>query len=400
MYNIKVLIFITFLLVLPGVYTIHAHTDLENAKTDYSLAASEYAIAYGKWETAERIKGDLENSLEVTVSEWNSNLEDIEENIIDAMGWKALDIANAIKQGAKTVRDLFDNKSLSQVRQEKQAEIDNIALTIPQLVSERDEKEKAYEQAKIRYQSFQHLCSGCNNLIDELSQEGHRSQLCGNNHTYYECNKQGKWLHTNTFYCYGCRISPLLCVSEQHIPGPCMSCGDTFYSCSWGTCYFGPHPNTSSVITCLYPACLGGYNLSITQAPYPPHHHYDSSDSEEEADAGSTTPTTPTPVYPTVPDRPGSFSLTSGYISIQLSWTSSTSDGGSAITAYEYQYQSSTNGRLSWSSWSDWTSGGTDNFTLIQGLSRGTDYSVRMRAVNSVGTSTVTGQHIVRTRND
>ena len=119
-----------------------------------------------------------------------------------------------------------------------------------------------------------------------LVKKGTGSQLCGNNHTYYECNKQGKWLHTNTFYCYGCRISPLLCVSEQHIPGPCMSCGDTFYSCSWGTCYFGPHPNTSSVITCLYPACLGGYNLSITQAPYPPHHHYDSSDSEEEADAG------------------------------------------------------------------------------------------------------------------
>ena len=107
-----------------------------------------------------------------------------------------------------------------------------------------------------------------------------------------------------------------------------------------------------------------------------------------------------THVYPTVPDRPGSFSLTPGYISIQLSWTSSASDGGSAITAYEYQYQSSTNGRLSWSSWSDWTSGGTDNFTLIQGLSRGTDYSVRMRAVNSVGTSRMTGQDIVRTRND
>ena len=119
-------------------------------------------------------KAILENSLEVTVSEWNSNLEDIEENIMDAIGWKALDIANAIKQGAKTVRDLFDSKSLSQVRQEKQAEIDNIAITIPQLVSERDEKEKVYEQAKIRYQSFQHLCSGCNNLIDELSQEGHR----------------------------------------------------------------------------------------------------------------------------------------------------------------------------------------------------------------------------------
>ena len=111
-------------------------------------------------------------------------------------------------------------------------------------------------------------------------------------HTYYECNKQGKWLHTNTFYCYGCRISPLQCISEQHIPGTCPSCGEIFYRCVPWTCYFGSHPATSSVITCLYPACLGGYNLSISQAPYPPHHHYDSSDSEEEADAGSTTPTT------------------------------------------------------------------------------------------------------------
>ena len=101
---------------------------------------------------------------------------------------------------------------------------------------------------------------------------------------------------------------------------------------------------------------------------------------------------------PTVPDRPGSFSLTPGRISIQLSWTSSASDGGSSITAYEFQYQSSTNGRRTWSSWSEWASGGTDNFHLITGLSRNTDYAVRMRAKNNEGASVITGIRIVRTR--
>ena len=125
-----------------------------------------------------------------------------------------------------------------------------------------------------------------------------------------------------------------------------------------------------------------------------------------DSDSGSTsTPSTLTPIPdppespqpPTVPDRPGSFSLSPGRISIRLSWTDSASDGGSAITAYEYQYQRST-GCSSWGSWSSWTSGGTDNFALIYGLTRNTKYAVRMRAVNSVGASSVTGQKIVRTQ--
>lgn len=272
MYNIRVLIFILFLLTLPCVCIIYAHTDLENAKTDYAIAASEYAIAYGKWETAERIKGDLENSLEVTVSEWNSNLEDIGENIIDALGWKMVDVTNAIKQGAKTVGDLFDRRTLAEVKAEKQAKIDNIAITIPQLVSDRDEKERVYKTAKARYQSLQHLCSGCNNLIDELGEEGHRSLLCGNNHTYYECNRQDKWLHTATFNCAGCRTSPLQCDFLSHAPSSCGMCRATYYACSWGSCYFGPHPQTG-VYTCLYPSCHGGYNLSGSEEPYAPHHH-------------------------------------------------------------------------------------------------------------------------------
>ncbi len=103
------------------------------------------------------------------------------------------------------------------------------------------------------------------------------------------------------------------------------------------------------------------------------------------------------PEAPTVPDRPGSFSLKPGYLSIQLRWTSA-SDGGSPITAYEYQYKSSTNGRRSWSAWSAWTSGGTDNFALITGLNRSTDYAVRMRVRNNEGVSSVTGILITRTK--
>ncbi len=100
---------------------------------------------------------------------------------------------------------------------------------------------------------------------------------------------------------------------------------------------------------------------------------------------------------PTVPSRPGSFDLTAGRISIRLNWTSSASDGGSTIEAYEFQYQSSTNDRRRWSSWSTWESGGTDNFHLIQGLSRDTDYAVRMRARNSVGLSNKTGIKMIKT---
>lgn len=49
------------------------------------------------------------------------------------------------------------------------------------------------------------------------------------------------------------------------------------------------------------------------------------------------------------------------------------------------------------SSWSEWESRGTDNIHLIQGLERGTDYAVRMRARNRVGPSRKTGIKIIKT---
>ena len=104
---------------------------------------------------------------------------------------------------------------------------------------------------------------------------------------------------------------------------------------------------------------------------------------------------------PTVPDRPGSFSVSQGAArgSISLSWEASDFDGNSPITDYEYQYQEATRGRLSWGPWSSWQSGGTDMYELITGLNANAEYAIRMRAVNSIGASSVTGQKIIRTRN-
>lgn len=103
-------------------------------------------------------------------------------------------------------------------------------------------------------------------------------------------------------------------------------------------------------------------------------------------------------VDPTVPDRPGSFELTPHKYAIRLQWTGSASDGGSPITDYQYQKQSSRSNRKHWSSWSDWISAGTGSTTWLNGLSKGVDYAVRMRAVNAIGSSTVTGIKIVKTK--
>ena len=100
----------------------------------------------------------------------------------------------------------------------------------------------------------------------------------------------------------------------------------------------------------------------------------------------------------TVPDRPASFELTPHKVAILLRWTDSESDGDSPITDYQYQWEVSYNNRRSWSGWSDWISAGTGNSTWLTGLYKDTDYAVRMRAVNAVGNSSVTGIKIVKTK--
>ena len=80
----------------------------------------------------------------------------------------------------------------------------------------------------------------------------------------------------------------------------------------------------------------------------------------------------------TVPGIPQSFTATPGDTEVVLSWTAPASDGGATITKYEV---SSNNG----TSWTDATSLTGHTFT---GLSNGTSYTFKVRAVNSVGAGT------------
>jgi gliding motility-associated-like protein len=81
------------------------------------------------------------------------------------------------------------------------------------------------------------------------------------------------------------------------------------------------------------------------------------------------------------PSAPTITSITAGSGSVSVNFTAPTSDGGQAITNYEY----STNGGTSWVAASP-----VDTTTplVISGLTNGTTYSIRIRAVNSIGSGT------------
>ena len=61
---------------------------------------------------------------------------------------------------------------------------------------------------------------------------------------------------------------------------------------------------------------------------------------------------------------------------VTLSWSAPQSDGGAPVIRYEYQV-----GDGSWVS-----TGGTDTDFVVGGLTNGTPYTFRVRAVNEVGT--------------
>ena len=92
---------------------------------------------------------------------------------------------------------------------------------------------------------------------------------------------------------------------------------------------------------------------------------------------------------PTAPSIPQSVSASPGQTrwSVSLSWAAPSSDGGSAITGYEYQYRGYYVG--TWESWSSWQSV-TGTSTTVTGLVSNRTYEFRLRAVNSVGTSSNT----------
>ena len=76
------------------------------------------------------------------------------------------------------------------------------------------------------------------------------------------------------------------------------------------------------------------------------------------------------------PGRPGSLSASRGNGRVTLRWSAASSNG-SAITRYEYQRGSS--------NWSTVSGGASARSKTVTGLSNGTKYTFRVRAVNGVG---------------
>ncbi len=88
--------------------------------------------------------------------------------------------------------------------------------------------------------------------------------------------------------------------------------------------------------------------------------------------AASSQPATPIG-YPTAPNL---VSATGDDSSLTLSWKPPTNDGGSAVTLYVAQVSTAT---------SDWVKAPLSDGGTISGLTNGTEYSVRIAAVNAAG---------------
>ena len=81
-----------------------------------------------------------------------------------------------------------------------------------------------------------------------------------------------------------------------------------------------------------------------------------------------------------VPGAPG-LSASPGNGQVTLNWTVPTSDGGSAITGYEYR-------RSGASSWTQVSGGGSARSQTVKALTNGTAYTFEVRAKNKVGSGT------------
>ena len=86
--------------------------------------------------------------------------------------------------------------------------------------------------------------------------------------------------------------------------------------------------------------------------------------------------TTNTYAEPVAPSAPSIESITAGNGQLSVSFTAPSSDGGSAITGYEY----STDNGVTWVS-----AASTSSPIVITGLTNGTAYNVKLRAVNAEG---------------
>ncbi|MCL2067521.1 MAG: fibronectin type III domain-containing protein, partial [Treponema sp.] len=91
----------------------------------------------------------------------------------------------------------------------------------------------------------------------------------------------------------------------------------------------------------------------------------------------------------TIPSAPIGFTATPGNVQVTLSWTTP-SDGGSTITKYQYSYGTTSGYSTSWEDIPG-SGSGTTSYT-VSGLTNGTSYAFEVRAVNSNGNGTTSGQ--------
>ena len=102
--------------------------------------------------------------------------------------------------------------------------------------------------------------------------------------------------------------------------------------------------------------------------------------SEGAGEHAALTATPPNGPVVTGPDAPRELTAATGDTEVELTWVVPQSDGGDAIT--KYQYCQSTDGGATWNpGWTDVS--GTTEFTVTS-LVNGTPYTFGMRAVNSV----------------
>ena len=87
-----------------------------------------------------------------------------------------------------------------------------------------------------------------------------------------------------------------------------------------------------------------------------------------------------------VPGVPG-LSASPGNGQATLNWTAPTSDGGSAITGYEYRQSGA-------SSWTLVSGGGSARSQTVKGLTNGTAYTFEVRAKNGVGSGTAASKSV------
>jgi hypothetical protein len=86
------------------------------------------------------------------------------------------------------------------------------------------------------------------------------------------------------------------------------------------------------------------------------------------------------PVNPGTPNEPTSLTITPGNSQLSLAWTAPSLPGTSAITGYSVEYTPSGGSAQSVST------GGTSTSYTLTGLVNATSYTVRVAAVNAVGT--------------